>query len=451
MINKYSEFILEGRVCNLILENDMKASMEFMYKLEDIKDDSNIANIIYNLFDFETYIDEDLPQNWVSVTDKDDTISFLPDKKADKLNKDDDFEVAYVVKGRSEMKIGRFARALLTNTEVINSLDPDDYDLTKIEFTDKEYEDFVNLYKSTFVKLNTKFELVSGQRIKECYDVDNYKYESRGQLGNSCMKLDSCQEYFGIYTENPDVCRLLVLFDGDKILGRAIVWKLDKSPCKSQYFMDRVYTSSDSDVIKFNNYCDKEGWMRKYKNNCDNLDSYYFIYKGETIMGEISVKLRNAEFDKYPFVDTLKHIVFTTPNVATISNTSTSVCDFMDSTDGDLSFCTTCQGDGELNGKECTECYGDGKNTCQECDGDGVILNISGDKKECKECEGTGGIKCIFCDGEGYLNGNCPDCVGMIERDIKDIIRNGKGEQPKLAKEFWDKRKSENKKGKKKK
>ena len=81
----------------------------------------------------------------------------------------------------------------------------------------------------------------------------------------------------------------------------------------------------------------------------------------------------------------------------------------------------------------------------------GVILNISGDKKECKECEGTGGIKCIFCDGEGYLNGNCPDCVGMIERDIKDIIRNGKGEQPKLAKEFWDKRKSENKKGKKKK
>jgi hypothetical protein len=109
------------------------------------------------------------------------------------------------------------------------------------------------------------------------------------------MRYESCEDFFGIYTENPDSCQLLVLLDGEELIGRALVWKLSKSPCKATYFMDRVYTATDSDVIKFNNYCDKEGWMRKYKNNCGNLDSYFFIYKGETVFGEVTVKLKEVE------------------------------------------------------------------------------------------------------------------------------------------------------------
>jgi hypothetical protein len=440
MLNKYNDFIVENKLVGLLLEGEIKGSADFLLRLDNIKNRSEIAEIIYDLFNDEPYLDTDLSQNWINVTDKDDTVSFLSDKKFDQID-DPEEESPYGIKGRSEIKIGRFVRALLSNKKVI------EYVSQEMKFKDKDYEDFVNLYKSSNTKSLSEFELVNGEKIKDYYNESNYARPDSGQLGHSCMKHESCQDYFGIYTDNEDVCSLLVLKEDDEVLGRAIVWKLTKSPCESVYFMDRIYTSIDSDVIKFNNFSDERGWVRKYKNNCDNLDSYYFIYKGKIIMGEASVKLKKVEFDEYPFVDTLTQLVKKTK---TISNIGTSACEFMSDTGGGLDPCYECDGEGEVEEKDCSSCNGEGQEECPECGGDGEF-----DEKECKECKGEGVIECSYCHGKGrFESGPCPDCAGSLERDIKDIIRNNKNsELTKLAKEFWDKRKNESpeKKEKKKK
>jgi hypothetical protein len=434
MLNKYNDFILEKRVIELLLEDNLMASDDFLLRLSTIKDKSKIADAIYKSFDSTLYISDNLPQNWINITDKDDYISFLSDVKADKID-DIDEESPYGVKGRGEIKIGRFARAFFTHKGIESELFNYGYLKKDYKFTDKDYEDFTNLYKASNIKSESKFELIKGDKIKYYYNEENYKYSERGQLGSSCMRYESCEDFFGIYTENPDSCQLLVLLDGEELIGRALVWKLSKGPCNATYFMDRVYTATDSDVIKFNNYCDKEGWMRKYKNNCDNLNSYFFIYKGETVFGEVAVKLKEVEFDEYPFVDTLSWL---SKDNKTISNVGSSGADSMTDTDGSSSECYTCDGKGTVDDKECDYCNCNGVVDCGTCDEEGV-------SKKCKECGGDGEVKCEHCD-EGYLNGDCPDCTGSFERDIKDIVRNGRNASlSKLAKDYWDKLKSEKK------
>lgn len=45
-------------------------------------------------------------------------------------------------------------------------------------------------------------------------------------LGSSCMK-NMSKETFNIYVENPDSVKLLILTLDGKLLGRALVWKID--------------------------------------------------------------------------------------------------------------------------------------------------------------------------------------------------------------------------------
>jgi hypothetical protein len=111
-------------------------------------------------------------------------------------------------KSRGQVKLGKF----------VNKLFPDKYN-------DKQVEEFVNLFKSTIEKSTERFEIVEGDDIAFWYNSENYK-EKSGNLGNSCMSTKG-STMFKFYTLNPEVCRLLILKEDDKILGRALVWKLD--------------------------------------------------------------------------------------------------------------------------------------------------------------------------------------------------------------------------------
>jgi hypothetical protein len=407
MVNKYNNFLLEKRVSQLILENNLMATNDFLARLKTIKGKSKIAELLHRAFSNQPYVSEDLPQNWIDVTDIDDTVSFISDKKADKIDNWDE-ESPYAMKGRTPIKIGRFAKAFFTNKEIID----DALDSLDVKFTPKEYEEFVNLYKSTDVKSTSTFELISGEDIKSGYDFENYKWPDRGQLGNSCMKYERCQEYFGIYTDNPESCQLLVLISENKVIGRALVWKLSKSPCGATHFMDRVYTASDSDMLKFNNYCDKEGWMRKYINSFDSLKSYYFIYKGATIFGEASVILNRVNFSSYPFVDTLSWL---DKKKKTISNVASAGASCMTDSEGLIIECYECSGTGEVTNNGCTYCSGMG------------IIEGSDDKK------------CTYCEGKGEYTGPCPSCARSLEMNIKEISSLGfSNSLIKLAKDYWN-------------
>ena len=162
----------------------------------------------------------------------------------------------------------------------------------KIDST--EIERFVNTYKAKFDSFKSgesRFEEVSGEIIKHWYNKNNYE-TILGQLGNSCMKNPSCKNFFNIYTENPEVCSLLILkseVDLDKICGRALVWKLSDG----RTYLDRVYTVRDSDFQLYEDYAKKRNWLLEE-------DMEYRDFSN------MIVNLKHWKFEQYPYMDTFK-------------------------------------------------------------------------------------------------------------------------------------------------
>jgi hypothetical protein len=250
----------------------------------------------------------------------------------------------YSLPGRNEVKIGKIIRLLCSSEEVVD----------KLEFKpkDKDFEDFVNAYKASKLDTSKEFRLVNGEDIHKYYQMKNY-YSSHGALGGSCMA-DEGKSTFRVYTENPKKVQLLVLIDGDgKIHGRALVWKLKESPCEAKYFMDRVYTNADSDVIKFKNFAEEKGFLYKQKNNSYIEDNIKFMYKGKPLMGEVKVKL-DGDFKNYPFIDTL---CFLSKKLGDLSNIPTKDCYFLHSVSGECEECDRCEGKViEYDDEYCSSC-----------------------------------------------------------------------------------------------
>jgi hypothetical protein len=128
-----------------------------------------------------------------------------------------------------------------------------------------------------------EFVILKGDDIKWGYLVDNYVPCEGTTLGNSCMRHSYCQKYFDIYTENEDVCSLLVLKESDKVKGRALLWVLENG----DLYMDRIYTASDSDKHLFEEWADQHNY-RKYSND----------HKSK------SVEVEESNYDYYPYMDT---------------------------------------------------------------------------------------------------------------------------------------------------
>jgi hypothetical protein len=191
-------------------------------------------------------------------------------------------------KSRNEVGLGRF----------VNKLFPGKYN-------SKQVEDFVNSFKASLEKAGERFELVEGEDIEFWYNSDNYK-EISGNLGNSCMARK--RNLFSIYTENPEVCKMLILKEDDKILGRALVWKLESiNIVKDQdpgFFMDRQYTIKDSDIQKFKNYAKEQGWSYKSSNNHHSFGTINLNGVDKNVDMVVSVKVK--DYNKYPYMDTFR-------------------------------------------------------------------------------------------------------------------------------------------------
>lgn len=160
---------------------------------------------------------------------------------------------------RNPVKIGRFARAFLT--------------AAKVTFTDQDIEVFVNEYKATYdfaADILKQFDIVKGNDIIHWYWKDQYQ-RGGGTLNNSCMA-EADSEWLEIYSKNPEVS-LVILYDDNgtledgkyvstKIKGRAVLWDCKVNGNDSQ-FLDRIYTSQDSDVVLFKQFAEKNGWWYK--------------------------------------------------------------------------------------------------------------------------------------------------------------------------------------------
>lgn len=348
MINKYNNFLLNESM--LILEAFLSVHSDFLSKLDKISRQSNtsstIADMLLSRINDKDWVSElDLKQNFFKAGTENDKVSFIQQNRIK-----DDVD-PYTMSGRSDLKVGRAIKYIAK-------------DLYDININDKQIEDFVNVYKSIGNEGEPNFQIYVGDDIKNGYNTDNY-YSSLGSLGSSCM--NNSFSFLNIYRRNEKKVRLLVLLDNGSICGRALLWKLDKSPCDAEYFMDRVYTNRDYEVNKFIEYAIKNGFMYKQRMTCGDEDAAKFFYKGLSIIGEIRVKLDGKQ-KEYPYMDTLFCL---NKKKDELSNIPSWKSYRLWDTDGDLERCDDCDG----KSKNKNMCYGcsEGAMLLQR---DGIKVNV---------------------------------------------------------------------------
>lgn len=200
-----------------------------------------------------------------------------------------------------DIKIGRIVRNILTTA--------------KFTFTDKQLEDFVNIFKSEVDKSNDifrNFEIVKGDDIKTYYKRKRYYHSSHGTLGNSCMA-SAPKKYFNLYSKNKN-CSMVIMktenstTDAPFIMGRALLWNITLNDGTEVTMMDRIYTYRDSDVNLFKDFAKKNGWYCKYYNNTSEQLIVHDLEGRMVNLESAKVKLCKSEFDEYPYLDTFRFL-----------------------------------------------------------------------------------------------------------------------------------------------
>jgi len=408
---KYTGFLLENIRNNvkLILEGYLSATGNFLDKLAVIAKEKGmageIAKNIKNFIEEESWLDWDkIKQNYFDTTEKEEMVSFLMQNKLPKDYDDEiDPSLPYTTRGRTEVKVSKIIKYIIA---LMDERDKWRSELPK----DKDIEAFVNAFKATKASLDFKFKEVNGSDISKYYNEKKY-LNSAGTLGGSCMS-DESGSTFRIYTQNERKVKLIVYIDEkqDKISGRALLWKMTKSPCEATCFMDRVYTNRDSDFLKFRNYAEEKGYLYKKFMNSHIDTNVEFMYKGQEVKGIVTVKL-DGNTRKYPFVDTM---CFLNKNETELSNVPLSVdSSILHSVGGDCEPCDRCNGKLVICDREqCVE--NDGLIDCDDCDGYGKI-----EETNCKTCKGTGIVECEHFDFT--VCGDC--CSGLQELGMEPNLK----------------------------
>ena len=257
---------------------DIFISSELLSILTQIMDQSLIARMLlkqrHNVEDLSVdYV------NYISLAKSDKTkISYITN---DRVN---DVEDPWNTSKRFNVRPGSFVKKVFVN------------------IPEKEVEKFATLFRNIQTAPEFTFKIVEGKDILKYYHYESYADQS-ASLGASCMKHTSCQDFLGIYSDNSDIIKMLVMLDKyGRVIGRALIW--DLGPNK---IMDRIYTIHDENYTShFKKWADDNGVFYKKEQKWNN--TLFFESKGNSIMSELSVKLSKTTYRKYPYLDTFKFL-----------------------------------------------------------------------------------------------------------------------------------------------
>ncbi len=277
MIKGYYEFILESI---------LYTSKELQEILKSI--DDTIAK------DFTQLISQDIetPYNGLNVTDKNDTISFSPDNQFQRKITTGTSLETLLKDSSNKTSVGRLIQKILHENDK-------NYSPNQVtEFTDK--------FKAAYTKYFSKekevesIRVVEGEEIKDWYLEDSYFDETlkgKGTLGKSCMRYGNCQSYFKIYTENPDVCKMIIntTFDEtgeEKLVSRALVWKT----LESGWYLDRIYFTDASEKILIKEFADKNFVVK-----------HAYDFGISTPRLSIQLNSKTTDYQEYPYMDSFPY------------------------------------------------------------------------------------------------------------------------------------------------
>lgn len=196
-------------------------------------------------------------------------------------------------KGKSstvEMSIGRFISKII-------QLNKDNSTLIKLNWTEKDLEEFINSFKKVleFDSIINNIRVVNGQDIPKYYNIDKYYDKTRGSLARSCMAR-SPKSFFDIYAQNDDnIFMAIIQMPDDKILSRALIWRTYNVKKKEWYwYLDRVYYTyqHEEDIIK--------KWFRKNYQNT--------IIGGWSFLEDCIVPLKKCKYEKFPYLDSFQYL-----------------------------------------------------------------------------------------------------------------------------------------------
>lgn len=259
--------------------HDLIISEELRTVLSEIESDSLVAKLLLKKrHDKDDLVDD--PINFISVAHDKTKISYLT---TDRIAKIEDPSLYWSSSRRFAVKPGGFISKLFK------------------DIPSKEVEKFSNLYRAQSNKAMFSLKVVDGDDIKTYYHINSYAQE-RGTLGASCMKYDNCQDYLGIYTENTNKVKMLVMLnDVGGLMGRALLWDFDTNK-----IMDRIYTIADEEfAFQFKKWATDNGYLYKSEQNWYNTLFFENLSTAKQEL-KLDIKLDNSSFRRYPYVDTFK-------------------------------------------------------------------------------------------------------------------------------------------------
>lgn len=193
----------------------------------------------------------------------------------------------WVSKGRQSSKYGKLIYKIILENDIK-------------DVSSAEIERLSNSLKALLFP-SGDFKIVEGEDITKYYHYDSYADGNTGSLGESCMRHDECSSFFELYE---DIAKMLILVNkDDKILGRALIWKVEKD-----IYMDRIY-GSDYIISKFCQYAKKNGWYHKEKQSYDKKTTW--IDPKDGLVKKILLKIYIPEkyYEYYPYVDTFSFML----------------------------------------------------------------------------------------------------------------------------------------------
>lgn len=258
---------------------DLIISEELRTVLSEIEADSQVAKLLLKKRHEKEDLVED-PINFISVAHDKTKISYLT---TDRIAKIEDPSLYWSSSRRFAVKPGGFISKLFKDIPA------------------REVEKFSNLYRAQANKVQFTLKVIEGGEILKYYHYSSYASD-RGTLGASCMKHDNCQDYLGVYTDNRNKVKMLVMLNSDdKLMGRALLWDFDTNK-----IMDRIYTISDEEfAFQFKKWATDNGYLYKSEQNWYNTLQFENLSTPKQEL-KLAIKLDNSDFRRYPYVDTFK-------------------------------------------------------------------------------------------------------------------------------------------------
>ncbi|MCB1712589.1 MAG: hypothetical protein KDH96_09010 [Candidatus Riesia sp.] len=276
----------------LVFSLGVQKILEKVYKTyNDVVSHYILTEMSYKSLSDISYIDRARETDMVTFTMADRVIDDI-DERGLEYNSKEIFNVRPGwTENRQRLKIGRLIRKL-----------------TDDRFSAKEIEDFVNRFKSISKKDvdGLKWKRVHGSELNYWYYNENY-VRGGGTLNRSCLRKSNKNHYINFLSGNPNKIRMLLLLnENNKLLARALMWKLTEPV--GRIYMDRIYSRFDEDVNLFTESAVKNGWLYKSKQTYGGDVNVIDGRNGEEKWVKMVVDgFEKLNFAGYPYMDTFQY------------------------------------------------------------------------------------------------------------------------------------------------